>query len=242
MKFYESGAALAQDTGVPVSKMEESIDAHDQASLKTAKDPDGGPFSAYPIEKSWNEASGKTASGKKFHHNVISGADFATQPYYVAIITPVIHYCISGLEIAENAAVSGSDSEAIRGRYAAGEVAGGIHGNNRLGGTSLLGCVVFGSVAGVACGKNMLGDKVEATSLAELSGGGLSGKVEPSKLAGGSQEDTMNSAPASAKSEGYTMEEVAKHTKKGDVWVVCTGVCSTCPISFPSTPAASWRF
>merc|ERR1712012_1388222 len=64
---------------------------------------------------------------------------------------------------------------------------------------------------------------VKATSLAELSGGGLSGKVEASKLAGGSYEDTMNSAPASAKSGGYTMDEVAKHTKKGEVWVVLHG-------------------
>ena len=39
MKFYESGAALARDMGVPVSKMEESI----EASLETAENPDGGP-------------------------------------------------------------------------------------------------------------------------------------------------------------------------------------------------------
>ena len=38
--FYESGAALAEDMGVPVSKMEESIEARIQASLKTAQDPD----------------------------------------------------------------------------------------------------------------------------------------------------------------------------------------------------------
>ena len=65
MKFYESGAALAQDIGVSVSKMEKSIEAHYQASLETAKDPDGGPFPAYPSGKSWDEASGKTGSGKK---------------------------------------------------------------------------------------------------------------------------------------------------------------------------------
>jgi len=223
MKFYESGAALAQDMGVPVSKMEESIEAHYQASLKMAKDPDGGPYPAYPSGKSWDEASGKTGSGKKFYHNVISGADFAAQPYYVAIITPVIHYCMGGLEIDENSAVLGPDSQAIRGLYAAGEVAGGVHGNNRLGGNSLLDCVVFGRVAGAACAQYMLGDKLKATSLRELSGGGLSGNVEGSKLAGGSYEDTMNSAPAAAKGEGYTMEEVAKHTKKGDVWVVLHG-------------------
>ena len=39
-------------------------------------------------------------------------------------------------------------AEAIPGLYAAGEVAGGVHGNNRLGGNSLLDCVVFGRVAG----------------------------------------------------------------------------------------------
>ena len=55
------------------------------------------------------KASGKTGSGKKFHNKVISGADFAAQPYYVAIITPVIHYCMGGLEIDENSVVLGSD-------------------------------------------------------------------------------------------------------------------------------------
>merc|ERR1712136_677436 len=178
MKFYESGAALALDMGVPVSKMEESIEAHYQASLKTAKDPDGGPYPAYPSGKSWDEASGKTGSGKKFYHNVISGAEFAAQPYYVAIITPVIHYCMGGLEIDENSAVLGSDSKPIPGLYAAGEVAGGVHGNNRLGGNSLLDCVVFGRVAGVACARYVLGDRMKATSLAALAGGG---KVEGSK-------------------------------------------------------------
>ena len=44
MKFYESGAALAHDMGVPVAKMEESI----EASLKTAENPDGGPYPRLP--------------------------------------------------------------------------------------------------------------------------------------------------------------------------------------------------
>ena len=53
MKFWESGAAFAQDMGVPVSKMEESIEAHQQGSLKPAEDPDGVPYPAHPSEKSW---------------------------------------------------------------------------------------------------------------------------------------------------------------------------------------------
>ena len=55
------------------------IAAHCQASLKTVKDPDRGPYPAYPSGKSWCEACGKTGSGKKFHHNVMSGVDFAAQ-------------------------------------------------------------------------------------------------------------------------------------------------------------------
>ena len=38
---------------------------------------------------------GKTGSRKKFYHIVISGADFAAQPYYVAIIIPVIHFFVA---------------------------------------------------------------------------------------------------------------------------------------------------
>merc|ERR1711939_973932 len=156
MKFYESGAKLAEDMGVPLSVLEEETEKHYQASQKMEKDPDGGSWPAYPYGKSWDEASGKTGSGKKFYHNVIPGSAVATQPFYVAIITPVIHYCMGGL-------VTSCDGECITkgkvlpGLYVAGEAAGGVHGNNRLGGNSLLDCVVFGHVAGRAAAKYMFG-------------------------------------------------------------------------------------
>ena len=86
-----------------------------------------------------------------------------------AIITPVIHYCMGGLEIDEDSAVVSQS----------GEVAGGVHGNNRLGGNSLLDCVVFGRVAGKHCAKYMLGDKFKAMDLKELSGGGLAADKAP---------------------------------------------------------------
>ena len=102
-----------------------------QASLKTA---DGEPkYTAYPSD----EASG---SGKKFYHNVISGADFPVQPHYVAIATPVIPYCMGEIDV--TSAGLGLDTQ---------PVAGGVQDNNRLGGNSLLDCVAFGRVAGVAC-------------------------------------------------------------------------------------------
>merc|ERR1712151_1046515 len=164
MKFYESGAALAQDMGVPVSVLEQTHEEHYESAKKTEKDPDGGSWPAYPSGKSWDEPSGKTGSGKKFYHNIIPGSAVKTEPFYVAIITPVIHYCMGGLEIDCDSAVLGKGGKVIPGLYAAGEVAGGVHGNNRLGGNSLLDCVVFGRVAAVAACKYMFGDKDEFRS------------------------------------------------------------------------------
>merc|ERR1719429_639009 len=175
--------ALAKDMGVDIGVLEETHRIHCEAAKNTEKDPDGGNWPAYPSGKSWDEPSGKTGSGKKFYHNIIPGSAVATEEFYVAIITPVIHYCMGGLEIdVDSAVLSASTGVAIPGLYAAGEVAGGVHGNNRLGGNSLLDCVVFGRVAGKACAKYMLGDDMKETSLAELSGGGLSGAVTSSKL------------------------------------------------------------
>jgi len=68
---------------------------------------------------------------------------------------------MGGLEIDCDSAVLGSNGKAIPGLYAAGEVAGGVHGNNRLGGNSLLDCVVFGRVAAQAACKWMFGAKDE---------------------------------------------------------------------------------
>merc|ERR1712066_141697 len=192
MKFYENGEALAKDMGVPLSVLEKTHQDHYEAAKKMEKDPDGGSWPAYPSGKSWDEASGKTGSGKKFYHNIIPGSEVKTQPFFVAIITPVIHYCMGGLEIDVDSAVCSADGKAIPGLYAAGEVAGGVHGNNRLGGNSLLDCVVFGRVAGKAATKYILGTDVKKVDLKELTGGGLTGEVKSSKFSGGSYEDNMN--------------------------------------------------
>merc|ERR1719335_1494604 len=147
MKFYASGNDLAKDMGIDVNVLVKTHDGHFEAAKKTEKDPNGGSWPAYPSGKSWDEPSGKTGSGKKFYHNIIPGSQVATQEFYVAIITPVIHYCMGGLEVTADAEVIGAKG-VIPGLYAAGEAAGGVHGNNRLGGNSLLDCVVYGRVAG----------------------------------------------------------------------------------------------
>merc|ERR1711935_452048 len=230
MKYYKNGVELANEMGIDVSVLEETHEGHYQAAKKTEKDPDGGSYPAYPSGKSWDEPRGKTGSGKKFYHNILPGSAVKNEPFFVAIITPVIHYCMGGLEIDCDSAVYDQDGNIIPGLYAAGEVAGGVHGNNRLGGNSLLDCVVFGRVAGKACAKYMLGDDMKETSLAELSGGGLSGDVEGSKHAGGSYEDNMNKntinvprgpdKKVSKIKTGFSMDDVGKHTTKTDCWVV----------------------
>merc|ERR1719345_230126 len=116
MKYYASGAAFASDLGVPLSTLEAEHEKHYQAAKKQEKDPDGGSWPAYPSGKSWDECSGKTGSGKKFYHNVIPGSKVKTEPFYVAIITPVIHYCMGGLETDVDARVIGKKG-AIPGLY-----------------------------------------------------------------------------------------------------------------------------
>merc|ERR1719295_13270 len=78
----------------------------------------------------------------------------------------------------------------------------------------------------------MLGADMKDVDLVAITGGGLTGAVEGSKLAGGSYEDKMNSAAPGAAAAaaaggggggGYTMDEVAKHTSKSDCWVVVDG-------------------
>merc|ERR1712185_616793 len=72
---------------------------------------------------------------------------------------------MGGLQITEKSEVEDAAGAAIPGFYAAGEIAGGVHGNNRLGGNSLLDCVVFGRVAAEDCAKYMLGSDVKTVDL-----------------------------------------------------------------------------
>lgn len=63
---------------------------------------------------------------------------------------------MGGLEIDPTARVVDTNGKVIPNLYATGEVCGGVHGKNRLGGNSLLDCVVFGRVSGRAATEDLL--------------------------------------------------------------------------------------
>lgn len=90
-------------------------------------------------------------TGKNVFPSKVSETD---TNFIVAQITPCIHYCMGGLEIGPMSEVLTTAKGAvgrrkkIRRLFAAGECTGGVHGGNRLGGNSLLECVVFGRLAG----------------------------------------------------------------------------------------------
>jgi urocanate reductase len=68
-------------------------------------------------------------------------------PYYIQKVAPSIHHTMGGLKIDESARVIDNQGNPIPGLYAAGEVTGGIHGTNRLGGNAITDIVVFGRIA-----------------------------------------------------------------------------------------------
>lgn len=69
-------------------------------------------------------------------------------PFYAAERVPTVHHTMGGVKINVNAEVIDKDGNVIPGLFAAGEVTGGIHGSNRLGGNALTDTVVFGRIAG----------------------------------------------------------------------------------------------
>jgi flavocytochrome c len=81
-------------------------------------------------------------------------------PFYVWPISLTAHYTLGGLRINTEAQVLDRRGKVIRGLYAAGEVTGGIHGTNRVGGNSLLEIHVFGIIAGRNAAREALGKEI----------------------------------------------------------------------------------
>jgi len=122
MKHFKHGNELAKEMNISPQKLADTFNKYNKDAEKQTDEFD-----------------------KKFFHNT----PFKLDDYFnVAIVTPLIHYCMGGIYVSPDSEVLRENGEPIPGLYATGEVMGGTHGINRLGGSSLLDCVVFGRVSG----------------------------------------------------------------------------------------------
>ena len=96
----------------------------------------------------------------EFNAGVVAGTDrwgrtlwrnkIDAPPYYSGARVPTVHHTMGGVEINSSAQVLTKSGDIIPGLYAAGEVAGGVHGTNRLGGNALADIHTFGRIAGAS--------------------------------------------------------------------------------------------
>ena len=80
-------------------------------------------------------------------------------PFYAVAVAPGIHHTMGGVAITPESEVLDIQSRPIPGLYAAGEVTGGVHGFNRLGGNAVADTVVFGRRSGEHAAQYALGQK-----------------------------------------------------------------------------------
>ena len=128
LKESATVAELAQAIDVPAADLETTLNRYN-AYQKEGVDKDFG-----------RSATGMTAS-------------LVTAPYYAVRVNPAIHHTMGGLSVNTNTQVLRADGTPIPGLYAAGEVTGGLHGANRLGGNGVADIVVNGRLAGINAGR-----------------------------------------------------------------------------------------
>lgn len=209
------------------------------------------------------EGKQKDPFGKKFFHNLPFQID---DTFHVAEMEPVLHFTMGGIEINDQAQCLNKEGKPFDGLFVCGELAGGVHGANRLGGSSLLGCVVYGRVAGDSASKYLFQKALNAGgSSAAQRLGQISLHIDPSQpgkisvewangvgASSSDAESTIRSqsqtsaGPVMSKNadssdpgkvskpnpiadfkipdKEFTLEEVAKHNKKEDLWIAVKGI------------------
>ena len=121
---------LAAATGMDAAKLQASIDAYNAVVAGEAEDELG------------------------FVANNTADAQMTEGPWYACRKVPTVHHTMGGIRVNLSSQAVDADGNPIAGLYAAGEVTGGTHGENRLGGNAIADCVTFGRNAGVQAAIN----------------------------------------------------------------------------------------
>ncbi|EAG3022450.1 flavocytochrome c, partial [Listeria monocytogenes] len=95
----------------------------------------------------WNKAVADKKD-TQFNRTTAMDHDLSKGPFFAIKIAPGIHYTMGGVKINSKTEVMKKDGETIPGLFAAGEVTGGLHGQNRIGGNSVAEIIIFGRQAG----------------------------------------------------------------------------------------------
>ena len=128
-KYVKSGITVQADT---IEGLAEQLGIDPATLAKTLAD--------------WNEIV-KNQHDPDFGRTTGMNEDLSTAPYYAIKIAPGIHHTMGGVKIDTDAQVINTEGKAIPGLFAAGEVCGGVHGGNRLGGNAVADIVIFGRIA-----------------------------------------------------------------------------------------------
>lgn len=132
--YIDKGYAVSGETYEELAKAMET----DESTFKTTM-------------KTWNKC---VENKKDEEFNRTTFADkLDTAPYYAIKVQPGVHHTMGGLVINTDTQVLDTDNNVIDGLFAAGEVTGGVHGANRLGGNAVADFVVFGRIAGTQAAK-----------------------------------------------------------------------------------------
>lgn len=126
--YYTKGYALMGET---YEELAEAMGVDAATFVKTMED--------------WNAAC--AAQSDEAFGRLSFASPLDTAPYYAIKVAPGIHHTMGGVAINTQAEVLTEAGEAIPGLFAAGEVTGGVHGANRLGGNAVADIVVFGRIA-----------------------------------------------------------------------------------------------
>ena len=118
-------------------------DTLEELAEKTGMDPDNLVAAVEEYNKNVEEGATSDSLGRTTFVNKIENGPFIAVPR-----KPSAHHTMGGVEINTDTQVLNTEGNVIAGLYAAGEVTGGIHGGNRLGGNAIVDTVVFGKTAG----------------------------------------------------------------------------------------------